>query len=299
MEKEEVTSEIVAIGTELLLGQIVDTNSRDLAEVLARYGIIHRRRVTVGDHLGRMVEAIRSSFEQSDLTFTIGGLGPTEDDLTRQAVAEVLGEELILDEEALKALRERVEKKRPWVESLAKQCYKPVSGRLLDNPVGTAPAMICEKGERVIFCLPGPRAEFRYVLQTHVEPFLARQGQGVILSKTLRVVGIPEAVVEAQVKDLVRGKNPSVAPLVKPGEVHLRVTAHAGTEGEALELISPVVAVIKGRLGSALYGEDEEDLAEAALKLLKYRGRTVATAESCTGGLLGGRLTAIPGASEV
>ncbi len=299
MEKKEVTAEIVAIGTELLLGEIVDTNSRDLAEAFARYGIIHRWRVTVGDHRGRMVEAIRSAYQRSDLTFTIGGLGPTADDLTREAVAEVLGEELILDEEALQELRERIERKRPWIESLAKQCYRPASGRLLRNPVGTAPALMCEKDGKVIFSLPGPRAEFRYVLQTYVEPFLAGLGQGVILSRTLRIVGIPEAAVEAEVKDLVTGENPSVAPLVKPGEVHLRVTARARTAEEAQALLSPIVSVIKGRLGRAVYGEDEGDLAQAVLELLKYKKSTLATAESCTGGLLGERLTAIPGASEV
>ncbi|MCH8275320.1 MAG: competence/damage-inducible protein A [Armatimonadetes bacterium] len=295
-----MTAEIVAIGTELLLGEIADTDSQLLGRLLAQFGVNHTRRTTVGDNLERMVQAIREALQRADLVFTIGGLGPTQDDLTRHAIAEALGEELITDEAVVEWLRKRTEeRRRPWVDSLARQALRPACCKTIENPVGTAPGLICEKDGKTVIALPGPKSEFRNMLDGAVTDWLAERSEGVILSQTVRIVGIPEAAVEERVRDLVEGANPTVAPLVKPGEVHLRVTAKAATEKEAQALISPVAAYIRERFGNAAFGEGGRDLAEEVVDLLRSCRRTLATAESCTGGMLGERITSVAGASDV
>ncbi|MGI8922948.1 MAG: competence/damage-inducible protein A [Fimbriimonadales bacterium] len=293
-----MTAEIVAIGTEILLGDIADTNSQVLGKILAAHGIGHTRRTTVGDNLERCVAAIKEALDRSDIVFTIGGLGPTQDDITRGAIAAAIGEKLVVDDAVEQQIREFVEARNVrWVDAMARQATKPETARLIDNPVGTAPGILWERSGKAIIALPGPRNEFTAMAERPITDYLARRSEGSILSRTLRIVGLPEISVEETVRDLMDSANPTVAPYAKSGEVHLRITASAATEGEARKLIAPLETAIRERFGKACFGADDEDLPSAVLRLLQTTRRTLATAESCTGGMLGERLTSIPGAS--
>lgn len=296
-----VNAEVVSVGTELLLGQIVDTNAAFIGRMLAEVGIGSLQRQTVGDNLDRVTKAISAAMARADLVITIGGLGPTEDDLTRDAVAAALGEELTLDPELEVQLRQLFAKRNlPWLDTQLRQAMRPQSSRPLPNPNGTAPGLICEKEGKIVICLPGPPSELGPMVEDFVRPFLAeRSGGGIILSRVVRIIGVGESMVEAKVKDLITSDNPTVAPLAHTGEVHLRITARAANRTQAAELIRPVEDAIRSRLGKAIYGCDADTLEGSCLELLRERSATVAIAESCTGGMLGARLTSIAGSSDV
>lgn len=296
-----MNAEIVSIGTELLLGQIVDSHAATASRLLAECGIPCLRRHTVGDNLSRIVETLQGALQRCDLVLTIGGLGPTEDDLTRDAIAQALGESLIEDREYAEHLQLRF-RDRPdaWAKSHLRQAMRPPSCEPIANPNGTAPGLICRQNGKVIIALPGPRAEFEPMLNGPVLTELRRLGGGaVIASKVLRVCGIGESLVEERVRDLLSSPNPTIAPLAHPGEVHLRLTAAAASREAAEALIAPLAAEVRRRLGDAVYGEDATTLEEAVVSLLRERGETVTVAESCTGGGLGARITAVSGASDV
>ncbi|MFY9233098.1 MAG: competence/damage-inducible protein A [Fimbriimonadaceae bacterium] len=295
-----MTAEIVSVGTELLLGQITDTNAQHLGKVLAELGIPHQHRQTVGDNRDRLVEALRLALRRSDIVLTIGGLGPTQDDITREAVASALNDEIIVDEAALAGLREFFSSRGlPWVDSQIRQAWRPACGRLIENPNGTAPGMICEKGSKVVVALPGPRGEFVAMVDGPVRDALARFGGGeVILSRLIRICGLGESLVEERVRDLLESSNPSVAPYAHPGEVHLRITARAKSSQAAQEMIAPVEEQIKAALGTAVFGTDETTLEAAVIELLSNRNATVAVAESMTGGGLGERFTNVAGSGD-
>ncbi|MHB8637433.1 MAG: competence/damage-inducible protein A [Fimbriimonadaceae bacterium] len=295
-----VGAEIVSIGTELLLGQIIDTHAPTMAQILASCGIVCRQRSTLGDNLERLTAGLAEALHRADILVTIGGLGPTDDDVTREAIAAALGDKLVAEPKVEEALRKFFAARGlPFVDSNAKQAMRPQSAALIDNPNGTAPGLLCRKNGKTVIALPGPAGEFNPMAHGPVKDFLSHaSGGGVIHSRTLRVTGIGESSVEDRIRHLMAGNNPTVAPYVHD-DVHLRITARAANVAEADALIDPIEAGIRGILGAAVYGTDETTLEAAVVDELIRRKQTVALAESMTGGGIGARLTAVPGSSQV
>lgn len=302
-KKYFMIAEVVSVGTELLLGQITDTDAVFLAQMLSRLGISLHHRTTVGDNPQRILETLRLALSRADLVLTIGGLGPTEDDLTKEMAAEALGVTLVEDAAHAAWLRDFFARRDTAPPpSFFKQALVPVEGRGLPNPHGTALGALFEKNDKLVICLPGPPSELMAMVEQSVEPFLRERTAGerqVIRSRTLRIVGLGESLIEEQVRDLMHGTNPTVAPYAKTGEVHLRVTAHAASDAEADALIAPVEAALRERLGDVVYGADDETLEQVLVQQLTLLGLSLATAESCTGGLIAERLTRVPDASRV
>ena len=293
-------AEIVSVGTELLMGQIADTNAQHLGKVLPELGIRHQLRQTVGDNLERLTQALSLALSRSDIVFTIGGLGPTQDDLTRDGIAAALGEQLepdpVIAEHLMKLFAMR---NLPWTESQHRQTMRPACSRPIDNPNGTAPGLICEKNGKVVIALPGPKGEFVPMVNGPVREYLSHLGhEGVIHSRILRVCGLGESIVEERIRALLDSDNPTVAPYAKPGEVHLRITAKAETTEKAEEIIGPIETQIRSLLGDAVFGVNETTLEGAVLELLRARKQTLAVAESITGGGVAQRITSVTGASE-
>ncbi len=299
-----MNAEIVSVGTELLLGQIVDTDAVFLAKMLSSLGISIYHRSTVGDNPERLKETLTLAFSRADLVITVGGLGPTQDDLTKEMVAEVLGDTFVEDAAHTKWLSERATL-RGWGNlppSFAKQALVPLHGRGIPNPQGTALGALFEVDGKIAICLPGPPNELIPMTNQTVEPYLSEKTSGsrsVIQSRTLRIAGMGESVVEEKAKDLMASDNPTVAPYAKTSEVHLRITARAPTPEAAEALIAPREAALRERLGDVVYGVDDETLEGAVIGLLKLLGQRIAVAESCTGGLICKRLTDVPDASHV
>lgn len=296
-----MTAEIVSVGTELLLGQILDTHAPTMARILAECGIGCKYRVTVGDNLDRLVATLKQAIERSDVVVTIGGLGPTSDDLTRDAIALALGDELEVVPEIEERLRALFKARGyTWVESNARQAQKPTSAEIIPNENGTAPGLVCRKNGKTVFALPGPKGEFDPMAFNLVKPMLSTLGGGgVIHSRTLRIIGVGESEVEKRIADLMEQENPTVAPYAHTGEVHLRLTSRAKNQADAEQRIDPVESEIRKRLGRAVYGVNETNLETAVVELLKERRASVATAESVTGGGLGARITSVEGSSAV
>ncbi|MBI2844148.1 MAG: competence/damage-inducible protein A [Armatimonadetes bacterium] len=296
-------AEIVSVGTELLLGQIVDTNAAHLSRILSELGIDVYYRSTVGDNLDRIVDAIRLALSRSDLVFTIGGLGPTEDDLTKEAVAKALGVELALDEESANWIREFFAARGLTMpERNLKQALGPKTGegRILLNEVGTAPGAIFEKDGKIVIILPGPPGEFATMIERGVVPYLREKTAGVpalIKSRVLKIAGLGESAVEERVRDLIGTRNPTVAPLAHLGEIHLRITAKAEDAATADRMIREVESKLRDRLGDYVFGADEDTIEQVILERLVDLRLTVSFAESCTGGLLSHRITNISGSS--
>jgi nicotinamide-nucleotide amidase len=301
--ESRMVAEIVAVGTELLLGQITDTNAAYLGRTLAGLGVDVYYKSTVGDNAGRVCEALSRARDRSDLIVTIGGLGPTEDDLTKECIAEVFGERLVMHEPSLDRLRAFFRRRGVEMpERNAKQALIYEHGRTLDNPHGTAPGALLEKEGKVVISLPGPPNEFIPMVDNQMVPFLSERLSGersYLVTRTLRIIGMGESAVEERVQDLLASRNPTLAPLAHTGEVHLRLAAKAPSREAARELIRPVEEEIRQRLGRVIYAVDQTRLEEAVLAGLRERGLTLACAESCTGGMLGARLTAVPGSSSV
>ena len=292
-------AEIVSVGTELLLGQILDTHAPTMARILAECGIGCRRRTTVGDNFDRLVETLKEALSRADVVVTIGGLGPTMDDLTREGIAAALGDALVREDSYATELREWFAARNfPFAESNAKQADRPESGQFIPNPNGTAPGLLCEKNGKVVIAMPGPKGEFDPMANGYVRNYLERLGGGVIHSRVLRVIGIGESQAEKMVAHLMESENPTVAPYAHTGEVHLRVTAHAATKVEADALIDPMHEKIADILGSNLFGVDNTSLEQSVIDSFVRKGATLAVAESMTGGQLASRLTAAHGASK-
>lgn len=288
--------EVLSVGTELLFGQIADTDAQAIGQLLPQLGIAHYHRQTIGDNLGRLTDALRLALSRADVVITIGGLGPTEDDLTREAISAALELPLETDEDFAERLKRMfAQRNLPWVESQLQQAQKPVGAEFIDNPNGSAPGLWCRRGTQVIVAMPGPPGEFLPMLHGPVrERLVAEFGTGEpLFSRLLKICSLGESVVEDRLKDLLASTNPTIAPYAKPGEVHLRVTAK-GDES----LLDPVVATIRERLGSVVFGEGEETLESVVLALARDRSWRVGVAESMTGGLVGARLTGVPGASD-
>lgn len=296
--------EVITVGTELLLGFVVDTNAIDIGQTLAAAGIEVVRRSSVPDRPEAVAAAVHDALQRTGVVLTTGGLGPTKDDLTKTAVAELLGKKLVLDKSVLRSLEERFRRfKRPMPELNRIQAEVPEGATVLPNPRGTAPGLWIEDDKRrVVIMLPGVPHEMRGLLVEEVLPRLLARSAGtvaVVRSRTVRTTGVPESAVAEKVQDL----EPGFAPLTlaylpgTPG-VDLRLTAWGLPAIEADLRLAEAVTALTQALDSRCYGEDGVDLAAVVLDLLRGRHERVAVAESCTGGLLGARLSAIPGSSD-
>ncbi len=295
--------ELVSVGTELLLGNIVNTNTQFLAEQCALLGLSMYHQSVVGDNEERLAEVVRTALGRSDVVIFTGGLGPTEDDLTKEVCARVMGFELKEDAHTKKRLQEYFKNSiyKKISDNNWKQTMVPEGALVLDNDNGTAPGLIMEKGGKRAILLPGPPGELIPLFKNQVYPYLKQLQPEVIRSQMVKICGVGESQVEDRLLDLIDGQtNPTIATYAKTGEVHLRITARAGSEEEAKRLVKPVVKEIKNRFGIHVYStREEESLEMAVVKLLLKHELTVTTAESCTGGLLAGRLVNVPGASDV
>jgi nicotinamide-nucleotide amidase len=295
-------AEIVSIGTEILLGEILDTNAQYIAAHLPALGIGLYRMTQIGDNQERLANVLRDAWSRSDIVFCTGGLGPTEDDVTRDAIADVLGEQVYVDERLEAELRAGFARRgnRSMPERNIKQAWLTPSTQAIENPHGTAPGWWAEKHGKIIVAMPGPPAEMTRMWDAEVEPRLARLSTGVVIvSRTIKTGGIGEGQVDEMVSPLLKSTNPSIGVYAKADGIHLRITARANQSAEAYRLIEPVEAQVKAILGSAIWGLDGDTLESAVVKMLAKRGLTIATMESCTGGLLASTITDAPGASDV
>ncbi len=299
-------AETISIGTELLLGQITDTNAVWIAERLSEVGVDLYFRTTVGDNVGRIVDAIKHALTRADVILTTGGLGPTVDDVTREAVARATDRELVLDEQLLEQIRARFGKwGSPMSENNVRQAYIPRGATPIENPVGTAPCFIVEvvdptlpsgPGPHWVISLPGVPREMKYLMETRVLPWLRDQtgDERIILSKTLRTCAIGESLVDAKIADLETSANPTVGLLAHPGQTDVRVTAKAKTRAEAEQMIKEMEARVRERLGDWIYGEADETVDEVVARLLTARNWRIAIAETNTAGKVADRLRARP-----
>ena len=294
-------AEILAVGTELLTGQIANTNAQYISSRLPDVGVNVYYHTVVGDNPERLRKCLESALQRADVVVMTGGLGPTQDDLTKETVSTVMGKKLVLHEEILMKIKKYFrDVNRPMVESNIKQAYLPEDSIIIENDNGTAPGCIIEKDGKVVIMLPGPPAEMKPMFESTVMPYFEKKSQCKIVSKFLRVFGIGESSVEDMLIDLIdKQTNPTLATYAKDGEVTIRVTAKCDRCEEAEKLVNDMTEEIKKRLGTALYSTENRDLAEETAYLLLEKKKTLALAESCTGGLLAAKLTDIPGISEV
>jgi nicotinamide-nucleotide amidase len=292
-------AEIVSIGTELLLGEILDTNAQYLGSRLPRLGIDLFYISKVGDNLDRLSEVIGRAWQRSDLVLATGGLGPTEDDLTREAIATVLGEEPVVDEKLESELRSFFAGRGVAMpERNVKQATLIPSARAISNPRGTAPGWWVERDGRLIVAMPGPPSEMYRMWEEEVVPELERRHHGsVLVSRTLKTAGLGEASVDEMISPFSKSTNPTVGVYARADGIHVRLAAKAATEAEARDIITPLEDNLRGALGPVIWGADDDTLESAAGALLRNEGLTLATMESCTGGLLASTITDVPGSS--
>ena len=296
--------EVLAVGTELLLGQIVNTNGAEIGERLADAGFDHFHQTVVGDNLGRVAGAIRTAVARSDALIITGGIGPTQDDITREAICEAAGLEMRFSDEYADRLRGWwAARGREMPETNLQQAEYPDGAEMIDNPKGTAPGLRLRIGDCWVFALPGVPQEMLPMVDAGVIPFLlARAGDdtAVIRSRLLRTWGESESRIAQILADLFEDyDNPTVAFLASAGEIKVRLTARAADAAAAEALIAPVEAEVRRRLGTLVFGADEQVIEAIVLDLCRDRGWSLSTAESATGGLVGARITSVPGASEV
>jgi len=292
-------AEILSIGTEILLGEIVDTNASWIAARLPRIGVDLYFKAVVGDNLDRLTETIGRARERSDIVICTGGLGPTEDDLTREAICAVMGEEPRVDaalEANLRAFFERRGYAMP--ERNVKQCWLIPSARAIPNPRGTAPGWWVERDGKIIVAMPGPPTEMTRMWEHEVEPEIRRRNPGAILvTRTLKTAGIGEGTVDEMLSPLLKSANPSIGIYARADGVHVRLGAKAPDEESAWRLILPVEEEARRILGAAVWGADDDTFESVIGDMAKERGVTIATMESCTGGLLASTLTDVAGSS--
>lgn len=295
--------ELISVGTELLLGNIVNTNAAYLSRKCAALGLSLYHQSVVGDNDERLSESLKTALSRADVVILTGGLGPTQDDLTKEVAAEVMG--LPLHEDAHS--RERIEEyfKNSQFKIITdnnwKQAMVPEGAIVVDNANGTAPGIIMEKDGKSVILLPGPPGELEPMFENDIYPYLNKKQPETIYSAMVKVCGLGESYVETQIEDLIEKQtNPTIATYAKPGEVHLRVTAKAKDEKEAKKLLKPMVKELKNRFGASIYTTEENvTLEETVVRLLKEKQLTLTTCESCTGGLLAARITDVAGASDV
>ena len=293
---------ILSVGTEILMGQIVNTNTVYLSRELNALGFDVMYHHTVGDNTARLMETMQLLYHDCDLIITTGGLGPTQDDLTKETVCEYMEDELVLDEASMAALEKAFEQYgHKMTENNLRQAMIPEGAHIFVNHAGTAPGVAMERDGKLLVNLPGPPSEMKDMFQRSLAPYLVEKYgiSSIIYSRVLHTYGIGESMLETKIDDLILAqKNPTLALLVRPTGVIIRITAKTESETAAEALIAPVENEIRARLGSLVYGADDEKMEEIVGRELKTRGLTVATAESCTGGLVASRLTDVAGSSE-
>ena len=294
-----MNAEIIAVGTELLLGQIVNTNAKFLSVELSKVGVNVFYQKVVGAHEQRLLDALSIAFGRCDMVVLTGGLGPTADDLTKETVAKYFGLELVEDKASMDAIYARFARTGgEMAESNKKQAMMPKGCTILKNDNGTAPGAIVEQDGKIAVILPGPPSEMEPMYLTKVYPWLRQRCPDQLYSKVLRVFGVGESSLEERLADLMQNQtDPTIAPYAKEAEVELRITTRAKTEDEAMERINPVAKQIEDTVPGCVYGYGDDTLATALFRVLQRTGKTIATAESCTGGMLGEALTAVPGIS--
>lgn len=296
-----LNAELVAVGTELLLGNTANTDAQTLSEGLSELGVNVYYHTVVGDNPERLSRAIEIAKSRADVIITTGGLGPTVDDLTKQTVAACFGKQLAFHEDIADTIRSYFDKiNRPMTENNLRQACLPEGCTVFENSWGTAPGCAFEAHGKHVLMLPGPPSECNAMFEKHGKPYLRRLSDKTLYSCSVRIFGLGESHVEEMLHDMMENMtNPTVAPYAKEGEVMVRVTAGAESMEKARQMTEPVVEDIRRILGDTVYSTEKSSLEETALCLLREQGKTVALAESCTGGFLAKRLTDIPGASEV
>ena len=296
------TAEIIAVGTELLLGDTVNTDAQDVSRLLSEFGVDVLFQTVVGDDPVRLKQAVEIAKGRADIIITTGGLGPTYDDLTKQTLAEAFGKKLVFNEGVAGQIRGYFAKRLKNIkmtDNNLRQAELPEGCIIFDNGVGTAPGCAFEADGKHVLMLPGPPRECRAMLKSCVAPYLKDLSECEIHSHSIHIFGIGESEVEDRLRGLMESmRNPTLAPYAKAGEVTLRLTARAGSKLDAEKLMAPILSKVSETLGDAIYGIDTKSLENTVARLLVERGLALATAESCTGGLLSKRLTDIPGASK-
>ncbi len=296
-----MVAEILAVGTELLMGQITNTNAQYLSRRLNDVGVSVYYHSVVGDNPERLKESLKMALSRADIVITTGGLGPTQDDLTKETIADSMGLKLVLHEETfqqIKAFFERVNRK--MMDNNAKQAYIPENSIIIPNNNGTAPGCIIEKDGKTIIMFPGPPKEMIPMFEETVFPYFEKKTGLTIGSKMLKVFGIGESEMEMRIIDLIEAQsNPTIAPYVNTGEVVIRVTARCKDANEADAMIYPVIDRISERLGANLYSIKGESMEEVVVGMLMDKNISISVAESCTGGMLAAKLVNVPGVSKV
>jgi len=294
-------AEIISIGTEILLGDIVDTNSKYIAEHLKDLGYDIHYMTAVGDNQKRVINVLKRAIERSDLVITTGGLGPTEDDLTRQAIAKATNKNLYQDENLLNSIKEYFDQKNyNMTKNNYSQAFLPEGAKVIKNNWGTAPGILLKDSDYMIISLPGVPSEMKKMFSNYILKELQKYSEKTILSKTLHFFGIGESTLETKLKNILENQtNPTLALLAGEGEVKLRITAKGENKNKLKDMISKKEKLIRKKVGKYIYGVNNTDLAKEIYNILLKRKLTISLAESCTGGLISHRLTQIPGSSKV
>lgn len=294
-------TEIITVGTEILLGDILNTNTHYLANELANIGMDVYYQITVGDNEKRLLNQLDESFKRSDLIILTGGLGPTEDDITKEVCAKYLNMEMEFHEKSWEKIIEIHNKmKRKPTENNRKQAYFPVNSIVVPNKYGTAPGCIMNKDNKVIIVMPGPPREMKPMFENYIKPYLLKDSNSVIKSKVIRIIGVGESRVENALLDLIhKQSNPTIAIYAKEGECTVRITAKSENEEEAEKLLNPICQEIKNRFKESVYGEDQTSVEEEVAKILVEKNLKISVAESCTGGMVSSSLINYPGISSV
>ena len=297
------TAEIISVGTELLLGNIANTDAQDISQMLSELGINVYYHTVVGDNPERLKAAVAVAKTRADILITTGGLGPTCDDLTKQTLAEAFGKKLIFDEQEAQEIRDYFATRlhsHQMTDNNYRQALLPEGCTVFHNDCGTAPGCAFEADGVRVLMLPGPPRECVPMFRACAMPYLRKLSDLELRSHNIHIFGLGESFVEDKLRDtMLRLQNPTLAPYAKSGEVRLRVTARARTDEEAERLMAPVIAEVREKIGNCIYGIDTDTLENTVLRLLKEKNVTLAAAESCTGGLVSKRMTDLPGASEV
>lgn len=295
-----MNAEVITVGTEILMGQILNTNSQYIANKLAELGISHYYDTTVGDNWDRLCTAIENALDRSDIVILTGGLGPTSDDITKEAAAHVMKRDLVLDRPSLEKIKNHFSSRgKVMPENNIKQAMLPDGCIILKNEVGTAPGCIIESDNGTAILLPGPPREMNPMFEHGVLPYLGRISDSILYTRVIRIFGMGESAVASMIKDVIdKQTNPTIAPYVKPGEVTLRVTAKCNNIDEGKALAEPVIKEICSIIGEAVYSTDDEGLNEVCSRMLADKQLTLAVAESCTGGMLSSTLVSVPGSSR-
>lgn len=292
---------ILSVGTEILMGQIVNTNTVYLSRELNALGFDVMYHHTVGDNTARLMETMQLLYHDCDLIITTGGLGPTQDDLTKETVCEYMEDELVLDEASMAALEKAFEQYgHKMTENNLKQAYLPSRAVIFDNPHGTAPGFALENNGKYAICLPGPPREMKEMFVNHARPYLEDKTDGKIVYKLIRTMGIGESQLETELLDLIDGQtDPTLATYAKEGESYVRVASKRATREEAEAAVAEMIVKVRERIGKFIYSEDNEDIWTVTGRSLMKKGITLSAAESCTGGLFAKTMTDIPGISAV